>query len=56
MASDGENDLGSQLAEAERRIIETAIAHTGGNVTAAAAKLGVSRAGLYLKMDRLGLR
>jgi len=43
------------LAEAERGAIRRAIARAEGNVSAAARALGVSRATLYRKMDRLGM-
>ncbi len=50
---------GMSLAEArdvfERRLIEACLAECGGNRTAAAARLGLSRAGLFKKMRRLGL-
>jgi len=39
----------------ERRIVESAIAACGGNMTAAADKLGVTRPGLYKVIKRLGL-
>lgn len=42
--------LPEQIAELERRAIADALAHTGGNRTAAARLLGISRASLY---DRL---
>jgi DNA-binding NtrC family response regulator len=43
-------------AEAERRMIRAALDATGGNITHAAEKLGLSRRGLQLKMKELGLR
>lgn len=43
------------LAEAERGAIRRALAHSGGNVSAAARRLGVSRATLHRKLNRLGL-
>ena len=42
--------LPEQIAELERRAIAAALARTGGNRTAAARLLGISRASLY---DRL---
>jgi len=41
---------------AERRMISEALEATGGNVTHAAQKLGLSRRGLQIKMKELGLR
>jgi len=43
-------------SEAERRVIRAALAATGGNVTHAAIRLGLSRRGLQMKMKALGLR
>lgn len=40
----------------ERDLIEKALEETGGNVTRAAEKLGLSRKGLQLKMKELGLK
>lgn len=44
------------LYSGERASIVEALRRTGGNVRAAAAVLGVSRGGLYVKMKRLGLK
>ena len=44
------------LYSGERASIVEALRKTGGNVRAAAAVLGVSRGGLYVKMKRLGLK
>ncbi|MEM7244911.1 MAG: helix-turn-helix domain-containing protein, partial [Acidobacteriota bacterium] len=43
-------------AQAERRLITEALEETGGNVTRAAERLGLSRRGLQLKMKQLDLR
>jgi DNA-binding NtrC family response regulator len=43
-------------AAAERRMIRAAMESTGGNVTQAAERLGLSRRGLQLKLKELGLR
>ena len=43
-------------AAAERRLIRAAMESTGGNVTQAAARLGLSRRGLQLKLKEFGLR
>lgn len=40
----------------ERELIEKALEETGGNVTRAAEKLGLSRKGLQLKMKELGVK
>ncbi|MGK9168545.1 hypothetical protein KXR53_19685 [Inquilinus limosus] len=40
----------------ETRVIRLALERTGGNVTAAAAALGISRAMLHRKVRRCGLR
>ncbi|MBI4169569.1 MAG: sigma-54-dependent Fis family transcriptional regulator [Acidobacteria bacterium] len=42
--------------EAERRVIRAALENVAGNVTRAAALLGLSRRGLQLKMKEFGLR
>jgi DNA-binding NtrC family response regulator len=43
-------------AETERRMIVEALEATGGNVTQATERLGLSRRGLQIKMKELGLR
>ena len=43
------------LAEAERGALQRALARTDGNVSAAAAALGISRATLHRKLNRLDL-
>ena len=40
---------------AERSAVQQALARTGGNVSAAAEALGISRATLHRKIARLGL-
>lgn len=45
----------TDLQEAERGAVRRALARTGGNVSAAARALGVSRATLHRKLHRLGL-
>lgn len=45
-----------ELWQAERAILERALLRTGGNVSAAARALGVSRATLHRKMTKLALR
>jgi transcriptional regulator of acetoin/glycerol metabolism len=45
----------SALERAERAALKRAIARSGGNVSAAARELGIGRATLYRRMNRLGL-
>jgi len=45
----------ADLLEAERGAVRRALARAGGNVSAAARALGVSRATMHRKMNRLGL-
>ncbi|HEY6331845.1 MAG TPA: sigma 54-interacting transcriptional regulator [Blastocatellia bacterium] len=45
--------LPDAMVELERYMIREALKRTGGNVAHAAKDLGLSRKGLYLKMDRL---
>lgn len=45
----------SRLGDVERRAIEAAIERHGGNLTAAAGQLGISRQTLYNKLKRFGL-
>jgi two-component system response regulator HydG len=48
--------LAGVVEAAERRSIATALAATGGDVAAAAGRLGVARSTLFEKMRRLGMR
>jgi DNA-binding NtrC family response regulator len=48
--------LAGVVEAAERRSIAAALAATGGDVAAAAKRLGVARSTLFEKMRRLGLR
>ncbi len=52
---DGDGALRRASAQAEREAIVQALEATGGNVTRAATRLGLSRRGLQLKMRRYGL-
>lgn len=52
----GSADFVSDLHEAELGIVERALMRSNGNVTAAARMLGISRATLHRKLNRLGLR
>ena len=47
--------LEAALEELKRRLIREALARAGGNRSEAARRLGISRSGLALKMQRLGL-
>jgi transcriptional regulator with PAS, ATPase and Fis domain len=53
-AADG-LDLEQHLRRLEERLIRAALERAGGNRTHAARLLGISRNGLALKMERLGL-
>jgi two-component system response regulator AtoC len=53
-AEDGQAWPVISLAEAEARTIRTALAHTGGDKTAAAKLLQISRTALYEKLKRIG--
>jgi len=48
--------LGDAVREFERRHIEAALAAEGGNMTRAAARLGLERSHLYKKLRQLGMR
>lgn len=48
--------LAEAVADLERRMIAAALTETGSNHSAAARRLGLSRAGLLKMMSRLGLR
>ena len=47
--------LGAAIERLEREMIESALQRTSGNVSQTARALGLTRRGLYLKMDRLGI-
>jgi hypothetical protein len=51
----GDLDLGRAVAAVERRLVGAAVARAGGNLAAAARLLGVTRNGLVMKLERLGL-
>ena len=46
----------SRLREAERSILEGALKEAGGNLSAAARTLGLTRQGLFAKLKRLGMK
>src|SRR5687768_8879797 len=47
--------LADALAEVERRMISAALSKHGGNISRAARELGLTRRGLYLKLERHSL-
>ena len=47
--------LASAVERLERELIEGALERTAGNISQTARTLGLTRRGLYLKMDRLGI-
>jgi hydrogenase-4 transcriptional activator len=47
--------LGAAVERLERDMIENALQRTAGNISQTARVLGLTRRGLYLKMDRLGI-
>jgi len=47
--------LASAVERLERELIEGALQRTAGNISQTARTLGLTRRGLYLKMDRLGI-
>jgi DNA-binding NtrC family response regulator len=47
--------VSNPLEEAERAVVESALARASGVVSRAAAELGLSRQALYRRMDRLGI-
>jgi transcriptional regulator of acetoin/glycerol metabolism len=49
------DDTVDAFAEAERGVLYRALAETDGNVTAAAERLGISRATLHRKLKKMGL-
>jgi transcriptional regulator with PAS, ATPase and Fis domain len=53
LMSDDAESLSEAIEELERRMIQDALRRSSGNIARAAKELGLSRKGLYLKMDRL---
>jgi DNA-binding NtrC family response regulator/tetratricopeptide (TPR) repeat protein len=51
--SDESTTLADAVEELERRMIQAALRRSSGNIARASKELGLSRKGLYLKMDRL---
>ncbi len=54
--SGGPTTLRAAVEVTERATVQAAVERSGGNVSAAARELGLTRPGLYKVMDRLGLR
>ena len=55
-AAGGPSPLAEAVRDFERRHIETALAAEAGNMTRAAARLGLERSHLYKKLRQLGMR
>jgi len=53
LATTEDTTLAEAVEELERRMIQEALRRSSGNIARAAKALGLSRKGLYLKMDRL---
>jgi DNA-binding NtrC family response regulator/tetratricopeptide (TPR) repeat protein len=51
--SEDSSTLADAVEELERRMIQAALRRCSGNIARASKELGLSRKGLYLKMDRL---
>jgi two-component system response regulator HupR/HoxA len=51
-STDGKT-IAEAVSELERQMIQDALRRSSGNIARAAKELGLSRKGLYLKMDRL---
>jgi two-component system C4-dicarboxylate transport response regulator DctD len=47
--------MAGAVEKLEREMIQGALERAGGNVSETARLLGLTRRGLYLKMDRLGV-
>ncbi|MFP5261642.1 MAG: helix-turn-helix domain-containing protein, partial [Blastocatellia bacterium] len=48
--------IAEAVEELERRMIQDALRRSSGNIARAAKELGLTRRGLYMKMDRLNFR
>ena len=56
MQADGNNANGDNLeTKVERVLIQKALSRYGGNVSQAALALGLSRSGLYRRLQKYGL-
>ena len=56
MALPTNTTLAEAVEELERRMIQDALQRSSGNIARAAKELGLSRKGLYLKIDRLNFK
>jgi DNA-binding NtrC family response regulator len=48
--------LAAAVEKLEREMIDAALQRSGGNISATARTLGLTRRGLYLKMQRLSIQ
>ena len=48
--------LAAAVEKLEREMIDAALQRSGGNISATARALGLTRRGLYLKMQRLNIQ
>jgi DNA-binding NtrC family response regulator len=48
--------LADAINEVERQMIQDALRRSSGNIARAAKELGLTRRGLYMKMDRLNFK
>jgi hydrogenase-4 transcriptional activator len=55
-ALSGSGTLADAINEVERQMIQDALRRSSGNIARAAKELGLTRRGLYMKMDRLNFR
>jgi len=53
IAEPAHQTLAEAMEDLERKMIQEALRNSSGNIARAAKELGLSRKGLYLKMDRL---
>jgi two-component system response regulator HupR/HoxA len=54
-STDGKT-IAEAVSELERQMIQDALRRSSGNIARAAKELGLTRRGLYMKMDRLNFR
>ena len=53
MRAESEQERGSDLQDAVRRTVESALQANAGNISATASQLGISRTTLYKKLGRI---
>jgi two-component system response regulator HupR/HoxA len=56
VASSEGKTIAEAVNELERQMIQDALRRTSGNIARAAKELGLTRRGLYMKMDRLNFK